>query len=386
MLRYAHKMPPEFQNAFLKGLGVGGITLPKNWHITIQLLNLLSLLDCLKRSDPKNSPNQCSGIRELIDHMLSELNPMQKIDRVEIKPYDPSWPNIFKAEAALIKEALGDNCIEIHHVGSTSVPGLAAKPVIDMIPVVRDIMLVDAANPKMAALGYEIKGEYGMLFRRYFKKIVANIHVYEQGSGEIDRCIKFRDWMCTHKADQDEYAQLKQALAEKYPHDILSYCFGKDAFVAAIDKKTGFSGLRVVKALTPTEWNSAKHFRDTYFFGPHGIEDPYTWTFNHSEHAHLVLYQACEIIGYVHIQFWPDQRAAIRIIAVDENKRNQNAGSQFLALIEKWLKSLGVKSIHAESRQSSLRFYRKNGYTEMPFDDPEGHESDPYDIPLGKVL
>jgi GNAT superfamily N-acetyltransferase len=74
MLRYAHKMPPEFQNAFLKGLGSGGVILPENWRNTINLLNLLSLLDILQRSDPKNSPNQCTGIRELIDHILSELN------------------------------------------------------------------------------------------------------------------------------------------------------------------------------------------------------------------------------------------------------------------------------------------------------------------------
>ena len=95
------------------------------------------------------------------------------------------------------------------------------------------------------------------------------------------------------------------------------------------------------------------------------------------------MYQGTEIVAYAHIQFWPDQRAAIRIIAVDEDKRNQNSGSQFLALIEKWLKSLGFKSIHAESRQSSLRFYLKNGYTGMSFNDPENHESDPNDVPVG---
>ncbi len=81
-----------------------------------------------------------------------------------------------------------------------------------------------------------------------------------------------------------------------------------------------------------------------------------------------------------------DHRAAIRIIAVNEDNRNKNAGSAFLALIEKWLKSLDVKSIHAESRRTSLRFYLKNNYTEMPFNDPEDYESDPHDIPVGKIL
>lgn len=99
------------------------------------------------------------------------------------------------------------------------------------------------------------------------------------------------------------------------------------------------------------EWKAVKYFRDKYFFGPNNIDDPYTWTFNHESHAHLVLYQGVDIIGYAHIQFWPDQRATIRIIAIDEDKRNQSTGSKFLALTERWLKVLGTKSIHAESRK-----------------------------------
>jgi hypothetical protein len=161
---------------------------------------------------------------------------------------------------------------------------------------------------------------------------------------------------------------------------------GKHDFIQNILQKSGFKKHRFVLCTHHSEWAAAQHFRNTYFFDPHGIEDPYTWTFNHEEHAHLVLYQGTEIVAYAHIQFWPDQRAAIRIIAVDEYKRNQNSGSVFLALIEKWLKSFGVKSIHAESRQSSLRFYLKNGYCNMPFNDPENHESDLNDVPVGKVL
>ncbi len=386
MLRYAHKMPHEFQDAFLKGLASGGVTLHKDWRTKVNLLNLLSLLDCLKRSDAKNHPNKCADILELIEHILSELNFMQKTDRIEVAPYDPNWPNIFAAEAAKIKQALGNNCIAIHHVDSTSVPGLAAKPIIDIVPVVRDIIALDQNISVMEALGYEAKGEYGILFRRYFQKKGFNVHIFEQTSAEIDGHLLFRDWMRDHADDREHYAKLKQDLALRYPNDIYQYVFGKDAFVKTIHSKTGFNGLRVVKALTLREWAAAKHFRDTYFFSPHGIDDPYTWTFDHCEHAHLILYQGTEIIGYAHIQFWSDRRAAIRIIAIDEGTRRKNTGSTFLVLIEKWLKSLGVKSIHAESRQSSLNFYLKNSYADMPFDDPEGHESDPNDVPVGKVL
>lgn len=77
MLRYAHKMPPEYQHAFLNGLMSQGVVLPKNWQITVNLLNLLSLLDCLKRYRSQNRPNQCADIRELIDHIIN-LNSLEK--------------------------------------------------------------------------------------------------------------------------------------------------------------------------------------------------------------------------------------------------------------------------------------------------------------------
>jgi GrpB-like predicted nucleotidyltransferase (UPF0157 family)/aminoglycoside phosphotransferase (APT) family kinase protein/GNAT superfamily N-acetyltransferase len=386
MLRYAHKMPSIFEEAFIQGLLDQGQALPANWKFIVPQFNIGALLDGMTRHPLHLRPNIRADICELIDYFLSELSSMAQSQRIEVTPYNQNWPNLFETEANAIKEALGDNCIEIHHIGSTSVPRLAAKPIIDMIPVVRDIALVDASSPNMIALGYEVKGEYGMLFRRYFKKDGYNIHVYESGSGEIDRCIKFRDWMRYHPVDRDAYAALKQKLAEQFPNDILSYCTGKDEFVAAIDKKTAFAGLRVVKALTTTEWAAAKHFRQKYFFNPNGIDDPYTWTFDYPEHVHIVLYHGSEIVGYTHIQLWKDSRAAIRIIVIDEAKRNRHLGSQFLQMCEKWLKSQGYSSIHAESSPAALEFYRKNGYIDIPFNDPDGYECSPDDIAVGKML
>ncbi|WPY00704.1 Putative GrpB family GrpB nucleotidyltransferase [Candidatus Trichorickettsia mobilis] len=259
---------------------------------------------------------------------------------IQVVPYDPNWPHIYEKEAALIKSALGENCLALHHIGSTSVPGLAAKPIIDMIPVVRNITKVDNYNSAMEALGYISRGECGIPCRRFFQKeellISYNIHAFEQDDPEIERHIRFRDWMRAHPQDMEAYANLKLDLAEQFPNDISSYCFRKEFFIASIDQKAGQCVLRFVyNDLTTKEWQAAKHFRDTYFFGSHGIDDPYTWTFKHEEHAHLVLYQGVEIVAYAHIQFWPDKRAAIRIIATDENKRNQSFGSKFLELIEK---------------------------------------------------
>jgi GrpB-like predicted nucleotidyltransferase (UPF0157 family)/GNAT superfamily N-acetyltransferase len=316
---------------------------------------------------------------------------MKKI--IEVVPYDPNWPSAFEIEAKHIKETLGHNCIAIHHVGSTSVLGLAAKPKIDIIAVVRNLFFDKSL---VEAIGYKYRGGFNIPLRKCFTMRAAdrniNLHVFEENDPEIELNLLFRDHLRENPSARDEYALLKYKLiAEESSHQkndsiYRGYTLGKHDFIQNILQKSGFNKHRFVLCTHRSEWAAAKHFRNTYFFGPHGIEDPYTWTFNHEEHAHLVLYQGTEIIAYGHIQFWPDQRAAIRIIATDENKRNQNSGSVFLALIEKWLKSFGVKSIHAESRQSSLRFYLKNGYCSMPFDDPENHESDPNDVRVGKLL
>ncbi len=288
---------------------------------------------------------------------------------IEVVPYEPNWPHIFEKEALLISQALGDNCITINHVGSTAVPCLAAKPKIDIIAVVRNLFF---DKSQLEAIGYKYRGGFNIPLRRSFTIRNAvraiNLHVFEENDPEIELNILFRDHLRENHSARDEYAFLKYKLiAEESSHEkndsiYRGYTLGKNDFIQSILKKSGFNKHRFVLCTHTLEWAAAKHFRNTYFFDIHGIEDPYTWTFNHSEHAHLVLYQGTRVVAYAHIQFWPDKRAAIRIIATDENKRNQSLGSRFLMLIEKWLKSLEVKSIHAESRQSSLRFYLKNGY------------------------
>ena len=233
-------------------------------------------------------------------------------------------------------------------------------------------------------------GEYGIPLRRHFQKGIDfrthNVHIYEQNNPEIDRHIKFRDWMITHPDDMQTYVELKRNLAACFNSDIFSYCLGKEDFIVAIDRKAGWLDFRFVRALTPREWHAAKYFRNAYFFDPHDLEELCIWTFDHEEHAHLVLYYGIEIVGYAHIQFFSYKRAAIRVIFVDEDKRTQNADNVFLSLIEKWLRSLDIKSVHAEPRQSILRFYLKNGYTEIPFNNPESHEPDLDGVSVGKFL
>jgi len=134
------------------------------------------------------------------------------------------------------------------------------------------------------------------------------------------------------------------------------------------------------------EWQAAKTYRQKYFFDKVPIDDPYTWTFTHKDHKHFVLYNNTEIIGYSHIVLWPENRAAMRIIVIDEGNRKKGFGKRFMEKIEEWGKNCGLHSLHLESNPYALHFYTKLGYAPMPFNDPEGYEGGPPDIAVGKRL
>ena len=159
--------------------------------------------------------------------------------KVIVVAYDHHWPAMFEGEATLIRHILGSELLEIHHIGSTSVPGLAAKPIIDMMPVVKDITNIDRFNHQMMAIGYTPKGEYGILGRRFFYKgndeRTHHIHVFQQGSEHIERHLAFRDYLRQHPLIAMKYGQLKQALATQYATDIDGYMEGKDAFIKEIE-------------------------------------------------------------------------------------------------------------------------------------------------------
>lgn len=161
---------------------------------------------------------------------------------VKVTEYDPAWPEMFRKEAQIIRGILGDNCVEIYHIGSTAVPGLAAKPIIDIMPVVNDLAAVDAAAAAFEKAGYEYMGEFGIAGRRYLRKggdeRTHQIHIFSRHDDtNIRRHLAMRDYLRAHEAERREYGILKKRLAEKYPYDIDGYCDGKDAFVSAMETK-----------------------------------------------------------------------------------------------------------------------------------------------------
>lgn len=112
-------------------------------------------------------------------------------------------------------------------------------------------------------------------------------------------------------------------------------------FIRNSVEKYDFTGYRLVLCTHYSEWDAARGFRDKYFLDTYSREDPDTWTFNHSEHAHFILYQGVDIISYAHLQFLSNYKVVIRMMAFCDNVSNPNVESKFLALIGKWFKILG---------------------------------------------
>ena len=163
--------------------------------------------------------------------------------KVEVVPHNPHWLNAFEAEAIHVAAALGENVVAVHHIGSTAIPNIYAKPVIDLLFEVRDIAEVDDRAPAMESLGYEVKGEFGIPGRRYFRKDnpegtrTHQIHTFQAGSGQVRRHLDFRDYMIAHPEEAQRYSELKRKLVAKHPQSPDDYMDGKDGFIKEIDRR-----------------------------------------------------------------------------------------------------------------------------------------------------
>ncbi len=161
--------------------------------------------------------------------------------QVRVVPHDPAWKERFEAEAAALRSALGDEALAVHHIGSTSVPGLRAKPTIDVLIEVREIGKLDGLEAPLAEKGYEAWGEYGIPGRRFFTKNrgperLLNVHAFEAGSPEVERHLAFRDYLREHPETARAYGDLKTDLAEKFPTDLEAYMDGKDSFIKETER------------------------------------------------------------------------------------------------------------------------------------------------------
>jgi len=154
---------------------------------------------------------------------------------ITIVPYDPTWPQKFLEEANMLRDLLGNLAVQIHHIGSTSVPGLAAKPIIDILLEVSNLYALDDHTDGFIKWGYEPKGAFGIPGRRYFRKggdqRTHHIHAFRTGDPHLIRHLAFRDYLIAHPKVALAYVDIKKEAARRANHDIEAYGDVKGPFI-----------------------------------------------------------------------------------------------------------------------------------------------------------
>ena len=164
---------------------------------------------------------------------------------IEVVNYDPVWIAAFEKEAAILNAVFGNRAIEVHHVGSTAVPGLHAKPIIDILIVLDHTDDITSFDRTMEDVGYRVRGECldapipGTPGRFYFTKETNgvrshHVHVCAKGHPEIFDKLAFRDYLRSHSSKAAAYAELKRRIAAQYRFDNIGYMHAKDGFVKSV--------------------------------------------------------------------------------------------------------------------------------------------------------
>ena len=163
---------------------------------------------------------------------------------VIIVEYDPRWPTLYEEESDRIVRAVGDLVVAIEHAGSTAVPNLGGKAIIDVMGAVRRLEDAEQCVEPLAGIGYEYVPEYNDIIpeRRYFHKgppeaRTHHLHMVEHTSEFWERHLLFRDWLRLHSDDADDYYRLKQELAGRFGRDREGYTDAKTSFIEAIVAK-----------------------------------------------------------------------------------------------------------------------------------------------------
>jgi len=254
-----------------------------------------------------------------------------KTKNIEVVDYNPDWPQMFEEESALIKQRLGNHCLDVHHIGSTSVPGLCAKPVLDILCIVDDL----SVSLALQDLGYEFKGEVNIPLRYYFtnktRPLRVNLHLVEPNHGFIFLNLCFRDYLRTHENARMAYAALKdQLLKDPKSFQVITppfpgYTLGKNQFIKDILDKAEFEDFSMNFCLHDSEW-------EVYY----RICGKQVADHTADNHYSFVLYRGTRIVAAAHVEFMKENEATLWLLTTDPIDRNQGFESQMMSLLEKW--------------------------------------------------
>lgn len=164
------------------------------------------------------------------------------MNNIQVVEHNDNWIHFFEQEESLIKCILQRYIKKIYHIGSTSIPNMPSKPIIDILIAVTDLDFIALIEKKLIQLNYSKLNRSIIPYRSFFTSktqdtINYNCHIYESGDPQVIRHCRFRDYLISHEKEATAYASLKQQLAAQYPTNIMEYAKGKNAFVRSIDKK-----------------------------------------------------------------------------------------------------------------------------------------------------
>jgi GrpB-like predicted nucleotidyltransferase (UPF0157 family) len=168
-----------------------------------------------------------------------QITPEQR--EVELVPHNPEWSHLADEEAKRIMEQLSIPVIGIYHIGSTSVPGIKAKPILDFVIEVEILDDFIQSAEVLEELNYVSKGEYGIPGRQFFTKDTDgershHLHVFQQGHPDIERHLVFRDFLRANPGAAHEYEIIKEKLAKRFPKESSSYTEAKSDFILSMDE------------------------------------------------------------------------------------------------------------------------------------------------------
>jgi len=167
--------------------------------------------------------------------------PLLEQRHVELVPHNPEWSRQADLEISLVSEGLTFNIIGIYHIGSTSIPGIKAKPILDFVMEVKNLDDVLDSIAEFEALGYQSRGEFGIPGRQFFTKDTDgershHLHVFQQGHPDIERHTVFRDYLRANPDAAREYERLKETLAKRFPKQSGDYTEAKSDFILSMDE------------------------------------------------------------------------------------------------------------------------------------------------------
>lgn len=253
-----------------------------------------------------------------------------KTQNITIEPYNPDWPQAFNHEKMLLKRALKNNCLEIIHIGSTAVPNLPAKPIIDIIAVVEDPTKIEN---KLKKIGYYFKGEYNIPFRYLYGKkdpCKVNLHVFQPGNPEIELNTLFRDYLRSNPISVKEYAELKMKLIQQKDFNkkdisgFTNYNLGKNEFISKIIEASGFKGLCPRLCFHDLEWQAVRSIT--------GEKE----TIKNKDSEYFVLYEGAKIVAAACVKIQNKQNALLTSAGFDPSSGTEYHLAILLNFIEKW--------------------------------------------------